>query len=104
MNCMVCLVAPVIRRFQPVGRWYESRARHVRLLSCGSSGTGIVGSDSENEEDDRSGEDVNPLLLDPTQWKVTSQSRSPILCSLPLSLALPLSSIGSRSLCSIGTI
>ena len=63
------LSAPTVRRFQPVGRWYESRARHVRLLSGGSSGGGVVGESSEEGEEGR-GDEINPLLLDPTQWKV----------------------------------
>ena len=60
--------APVVRRFQPVGRWYESRARHVRLLS--GSSVGGVGCESGEDGDECRGEDINPLLLDPTQWKV----------------------------------
>ena len=55
--------------FEPVGRWFESRDRHVRLLSGSSDGGG--GEESEEEErEDGSGEEVNPLLLDPTQWRV----------------------------------
>ncbi|CAI8044240.1 DnaJ homolog subfamily C member 2 [Geodia barretti] len=62
------LSAPTVSRFQPVGRWYESRARHVRLLSGGSSGGGVVG-ESEEEGEEGRGDEINPLLLDPTQWK-----------------------------------
>lgn len=61
------LSAPVVRHFEPVGRWYESRARH-RLLS--SSSAGGIGRDSEEEgEEEGRGDDVSPFLLDPTQWK-----------------------------------
>ena len=69
---MTSATAPVTRRFQPVGRWYESRARHVRLLS-GSSGAGIAGESGEEGEEDSSDE-INPLLLDPTEWKVHNLS------------------------------
>ena len=63
------LSAPTVSRFQPVGRWYESRARHVRLVSGGSSAGGGVG-ESEAEGEEGRGDEINPLLLDPTQWKV----------------------------------
>ena len=41
----------------------------MRLLSGGSSGGGIVGESGEEGEEER-GDEINPLLLDPTQWKV----------------------------------
>ena len=66
--------APVMVRFEAVGRWYESRVRHMTGDSHGS-----VESSSDEEPDEglgNHGEDdtapggINPLLLDPTQWKV----------------------------------
>lgn len=75
-------LAPVIRHFEPVGRWYESRARHVRLLS-GSSGGGVGGESEEEEGEEGSGDEVNPLFLDPTQWKVyTCLLGSPYISAL----------------------
>ena len=61
-------------RFEAVGRWYESHVRHMTGDSHGS-----VESSSDEEPDDAGnhGEDdttpgeINPLLLDPTQWKVS---------------------------------
>ena len=53
-------------RYEPVGRWYESRARHVRLLSSSSGGGATEESRDEGGED----EEINLLLLDPTEWKV----------------------------------
>ena len=62
--------APVSRHFEPVGRWYESRARHARLVSC-SSGGGIGGENEEEEEsEEERGEELSLLSLDPTQWQV----------------------------------
>ena len=58
--------APVLLQFEPVGRWYESRDARVRLLSGGSGGV----EDAEGVGDESEGEEVNPLLLDPTKWKV----------------------------------
>ena len=58
--------APVLLQFEPVGRWYESRDARVRLLSGGSGGV----EDVEGMGDESEGEEVNPLLLDPTKWKV----------------------------------
>ena len=67
-------------RVEAVGRWYESRVSHVTGAS--HSGAGVV--DSSSDEDDCSGlggqedddfttpGDLNPLLLDPTQWKVSA--------------------------------
>ena len=40
----------------------------MRLLS-GSSGGVVVGESGEEGEEGR-GDEINPLLLDPTQWKV----------------------------------
>lgn len=70
LGCQFLRAAPVIRHFEPVGRWYESRARHVRLLS-GSSGGGIGGGSVEEEGEEAKGDQLNLLLLDPTQWKVS---------------------------------
>lgn len=56
----------MLLQFEPVGRWYESRDARVRLLSGGSGGV----EDAEGVGDESEGEEVNPLLLDPTKWKV----------------------------------
>lgn len=61
-------------RFEPVGRWFESRSSHVRSVSCNSSENSsdegdVVGGDDEGA----TGGEINPLLLDPTQWKVSPQ-------------------------------
>ena len=61
-------------KFEPVGRWYESRVNHVKGL-----GDSDDSSSSDDEDDDAAGgsgeaesvaDHINPLLLDPTQWKV----------------------------------
>ena len=64
---MLDCTAPVLMRFEPVGRWFESRDSRLRVLSGSSSvgGEGVRGESSDDE-----GEEVHPLLLDPTQWKV----------------------------------
>ena len=71
-------------RVEAVGRWYESHVSH--MTGAGGGGAASVG-DSSSDEDDcsaggrgsagrgdkdgsPSGADINPLLLDPTQWKV----------------------------------
>ena len=76
MRLGVCFAAPVVASFEPVGRWFESRDRHVRLLS-GSSGGGAGADSGEEEGEEGSDEEVNPLLLDPTQWKVGRFSLTP---------------------------
>ena len=75
--------APVMMRVEAVGRWYESRVSHVTGGSHGGSGDAGVRDSSSDEEDssgsagrgsgDEGDDDavVNPLLLDPTQWKVS---------------------------------
>ena len=70
-------------QFEPVGRWYESRDARVRLLSGGSGGV----EDVEGMGDESEGEEVNPLLLDPTKWKVRPLSVHPSLSPLPPSLS-----------------
>ena len=65
--------APVLLLFEPVGRWFESHDSRVRLLS--SEGVACPeGSSSESEGEGGSDEEVNALLLDPTQWKVRLSS------------------------------
>ena len=65
--------APVFLPFEPVGRWFESHDSRVRLLS--SEGVACPeGSSSESEGEGGSDEEVNPLLLDPTQWKVSGSA------------------------------
>lgn len=69
----------MLLRFEPVGRWFESRGSHVRSVSCNSSESSsdeedVLGGDGEGAM----GGEINPLLLDPTQWKV-----SPSLDSRP---------------------
>ena len=64
-------IAPVLIKFEPVGRWFESRGSHVKHASCTSSGSSsdeedILGDEGEGAD----GGEINPLLLDPTQWKV----------------------------------
>lgn len=76
-------------RVEAVGRWYESRVSHVTGGSHGSGGGGASVGDSSSDEEDSSGSagqgeeddddtvphgDVNPLLLDPTQWKVSENT------------------------------
>ena len=76
--------APVMMRVEAVGRWYESRVSHVTGGSHGGGGGGAGVGDSSSDEDSEDssgsagrgdeGDDdavVNPLLLDPTQWKVS---------------------------------
>ena len=76
--------APVLLQFEAVGRWYESRDARVRVLSGGSGGVGgAEGMGGESE-----GEEVNPLLLDPTKWKVRT-SRSIVLPSFTRVHSLP---------------
>lgn len=63
-------------RFEAVGRWYESHVSHMTGASHG--GAGESSSDEEDcsglagrgDEDSAAPGDLNPLLLDPTQWKV----------------------------------
>ncbi len=71
-------------RVEAVGRWYESHISHMTGGSHGSGGAGA--GDSSSDEEGSSGSagrgdsdeddgafphgNVNPLLLDPTQWKV----------------------------------
>jgi hypothetical protein len=71
-------------RVEAVGRWYESCVSHMTGAGHGAGGDGV--GDSSSDEEDSSGSvgrgdseeddgtfphgDVNPLLLDPTQWKV----------------------------------
>ena len=76
--------APVMMRVEAVGRWYEARVSHVTGGSHGGgSGAGVGDSSSDEDSEDSSGSAgqgsgdegdddavVNPLLLDPTQWKV----------------------------------
>ena len=64
---------PVWLKFEPVGsRFYQ----YVNSMVIGSalpeSGTDKESTDSESDrdDDDENFEDVNSLLLDPTQWKV----------------------------------
>lgn len=69
------MAAPMMMRFEAVGRWYESRVSHV---TGADSGTSVGDSSSDEEdcsgagdvEDGTSPGDLNPFLLDPTQWKV----------------------------------
>lgn len=89
--CFVTTIAPVLMKFEPVGRWFESRVCHVKGVSCDSS-------DSSSDEDDVLGGDggvagggeINPLLLDPTQWKV-SRCIMPIVYNDTPPLAPPIS-------------
>ena len=88
-----------------MGRWYESRDRHVRLLSV-SSGGGVGGESEEEEgEEGREGE-LNLLLLDPTQWKVQHLLLvpPPYLSLKAIHLRINVSlTLGSRSLCTART-
>ena len=58
-------------KFEPVGRWYESYGSHVKGISCSSTGSTSDDEDDLWEGGDGADGEVNPLLLDPTQWKVS---------------------------------
>ena len=45
----------------------------MRLLS-GGSGVGVVSGDSGEDGEEGKGDEINPLLLDPTQWKVRAHT------------------------------
>ena len=83
-TCTHTHTAPVLLQFEAVGRWYESRDARVRVLSGGSGD--VEGAEGMNGESE--GEEVNPLLLDPTKWKVRMSPSifSPLLYPRPHSL------------------
>lgn len=59
-------LAPVWLDFEPVGKWFECDVTsHHSVKDKLSESDGDSDSDKENEE-----EQTNPLLLDPSQWKV----------------------------------
>ena len=62
-------------RFESVGRWYESRVSHATGASHSSvensSDEEDAGSGGLDESATAAGE-IDPLLLDPTQWKVNT--------------------------------
>ena len=61
-------------KFEPVGRWFESRGSHVRHASRTSTGSTSDEEDILENEEGADGGEINPLLLDPTQWKVCPYS------------------------------
>ena len=60
-------VAPVWLDFENIGRRFGCEASQQLPADAASSCDDSSGSDKEGEE-----EEYNPLLLDPTQWKVNS--------------------------------
>ena len=69
----------MMMRVEAVGRWYESRVSHLTGAGHGGGGVGDSSSDEEDssesagrgDDDGTAPGDLNPLLLDPTQWKVS---------------------------------
>lgn len=62
-------LAPLVLYFEPVGKWFELRESHVTSPSHRPPDVDTEDEDSSDEEEE---EHVNPLLLDPTQWRVCS--------------------------------
>ena len=67
------LLAPVWYKFEPVGYRFQkhvySMVHGVTSLDCHVIHQGTTDDSSGSDEEEESDE-VNPLLLDPTQWKV----------------------------------
>ena len=57
--------------FEPVGKWFECGSSQQSVKDDRSGSDGDSDSDKENAE-----EQTNPLLLDPSQWKVWLRERT----------------------------
>lgn len=70
-NYILILPAPLVLIFEPVGKWFELRDSHVTSPSHLH-----LDVDTEDSSDEEEEGHVNPLLLDPTQWRVSSADSS----------------------------
>ena len=76
ITLVLCIFSlePVWLKFEPIGsRFYQ----YINSMVTGSAlpearidKEDTTDSESEREDDDENFEDINSLLLDPTQWKV----------------------------------
>ena len=85
MQCYIIktTVAPVWMNFEPIGaKYYQQVYQLVHGLTVSRDGHVDDASDSGTSGSEEENEQVNSLLLDPTQWKVAHhQPPSFDLCS-----------------------
>ena len=68
---MPIFLAPLVLNFEPVGKWFELSDSHVTSPSHHP-----LDVDTDEDSSDEEEGHVNPLLLDPTQWRVSSADGS----------------------------